>query len=176
MLDPKSQLTAPYKGAPVALGAAVRFPVVLVEASGALGALVAERCCPDETLERVLYFRSLMGEPYARFFNTVELLSMDGFSVARAVGEDEIFFEPSLVPYAIENISKIQYDLFVDNVVDYCCDRAEHFITSLFCNRAGFSVDAEGRLVPPPDYACAMDRFMASSTFVEPHEPIIKNG
>jgi len=158
------------------VGAADRFPVVLVEATGALGVLVAERRCPDETLERVLYFRSLMGQPYARFFETVELLTVDGFAVARTNAEDAIFFEPSSIPYVIENISKGQYERFVDDVVDHRCAQAEQFVTKLFSATEGFARDSDGRLVPPPDYANAMDQSIGSYPFVEPHEPTKKPG
>ena len=145
--------------------------MVLVEATGAIGALLAMRRCPDETLERVLYFRSLMGQPYARFFETVELLTIDGFYVARSDTEDALFLEPSSIPYAIENISKSQYDAFVNDVVHYRCARAELFITSLFFNTDGFGIDAEGNLVPPPKYANSMDHFLTNHGFVNPHEP-----
>ena len=159
----------------IAVGADEMFTVVLVETNGALGVLVAERRGPNETLERVLYFRSLMGEHYARFFETVELLAISGFSAARSVSEDAIFFEPSLIPYATENISRNQYECFVDDVVDYRCDRAELFITSLFSTTNGVSMDSEGRLAAPPNYANAMDQFMGDYSFVDPHQPINKN-
>jgi hypothetical protein len=176
MPEPKPQLGVPQVGSRIAIGAADRFPVVLIEVAGALGVLVAERRCPDETLERVLYFRALMGQPYARFFENVELLTLEGFSVAQAMTEDALFFEPSSIPYAIKNISEGQYEQFVDDVVAYRCERAERLISSLFVNAEGFSIDAEGRLKAPAGYANAMDHFLSHYNFVEPNEPSRQKG
>lgn len=174
MHDPEPQTEGPSKGSRIAIGMPESYPVVLVETSGALGVLVAERRCPDETLEKVLYFRVVMGKPHARFFETVELLRIDGFSVAQIAHEDAIFFDPSSIPYAIENISKSQYECFVNDVVDYQCARAEGFVTAIFSTSDGFAIDSEGKLAAPADYARAMDQFMGRYSFVEPHEPIIK--
>jgi hypothetical protein len=171
MPDSKPQLQVPHKDSLTATGAADRFRVVLIEATGALGVLVAERCCPNETLERVLYFRALMGEPHARFFESVQLLTIDGFSVARVTSGDALFFEPSAVPYAVGNMTESQYTEFVDNVVAYRCGRAEQLITSLFAQTPGFSLDPDRGLITPPDYATAMDHFVCSYPFVEPNEP-----
>ena len=176
MPEPQPQLGVPKVGSRVAIGAADRFPVVLIETTGALGVLVAERRCPHETLERVLYFRALMGQPYARFFETVELLTIEGFSVAQARAEDALFFEPSSIPYAIRNISKGQYEQFVDDVVAYRCECAEQLIARLFANEEGFSIDPGGRLKAPTDYANAMDHFLSHHNFVEPNEPSKQRG
>lgn len=169
--DSKPQLQVPHTGSRTATGAADRFRVVLIEATGALGVLVAEWCCPNEILERVLYFRALMGEPHARFFESVQLLTIDGFSVARVTGGDALFFEPSAVPYSVGNMTESQYKEFVDDVVAYRCGCAERLITSLFANAPGFSLDSDRRLIAPPDYANAMDHFLCGYPFVEPNEP-----
>lgn len=171
MPDPSPQLKIPKQGSRVAIGAADCFPIVLVEATGALGVLAAQRRCPDETLEKVLYFRLLMGQPYARFFDAVELLSIDGFFVARVLPEQALFFEPSTIPYAIKNLSKAQYEQFVDDVVTYRCDRVEELISTIFSVSPGFSLGANGKLRPPARYASGMDHFLAEHTFVEPNEP-----
>jgi hypothetical protein len=176
MPEPKPQLEIPRGGSRIAIGGADRFPVVLIEATSAIGVLVAERGCPGETLERVLYFRLLMGEPYARFFNTVELLTIDGYSVARVPTEDAIFFEPSSVPYVIKNISEAQYNQFVDDVVAYRSEGAEQLILSLFAVAEGFSIDSDQRLQAPADYASAMDHFLCDYSFVQPKEPSRRTG
>src|SRR5262245_35418548 len=140
MPEPKTQIEKPGSRVRVAIGAGDPFPVVLIEAHSALGVLVAKRCCPGEILEGVLYFRSLMGEPYARFFKTVELLTLDGFSVARVPGDEALFLEPSSRAYAVKNISEDEYEQFVDDVCAYRRERAEQFIAMLFANAEGFFI------------------------------------
>lgn len=155
----------------VAIGAAERFPIVLVEATGVTGVLVAERRCPDKTLERVVYFRSLMGQPYARFFEKVELVRIGDYYLARAIPDNAVFYEPSRIPYAVENITKEQYDDFVDNMTAYDCSRIERFVASAFSKSEGFSLDASGALNAPEDYSNGMLEFLATVRFVEPNEP-----
>lgn len=172
MPNPKPQLGVPRDGSRVAIGAASRFPIVLVECTGALGVLVAERCCTNETLKRVLYFRALMEQPYAKFFEGVELLTVDGFFVARVTSEDAVFYEPSSVPYAIENLTRLQYDQFVDDVVAYRTESIFQLVSIVFSRADGFSIDSGGRLTPPAEYANGMSQFLSKFTFVEPNEPI----
>jgi hypothetical protein len=179
MLIPKQQSQLGVlnsRGSLIAIGASSSFPVILIEVTGALGILVAERSCPDWTLERVLYFRLLMDQPYARFFETVELLNFEGFSVAQTKCSEALFFEPSTIPYSIRNISKNQYEQLVDDIIAYRVDRAEYEISHMFANEEGFSLDAKGHLKAPANYANAMDQFFSKYKFVEPHEPKWKKG
>jgi hypothetical protein len=151
-----------------AIGVGEECPVVLVEVSGALGVLIAQRRCPGEVLEEVLYFRALMGEPYALFVPRVELVTIDGFSVALASAEEGIFYEPSRVPYALKNIGAKQYSKFVDRIVAHDVKWVEKNLVRLFAGCPGFALNGKGKLRAPVDYASGMDHFMNSHSFIEP--------
>jgi hypothetical protein len=169
-MNPEPQGSKSIRKPMTAIGAGERFPVVLVEGSGALGALFAQHRCPGEILEDVLYFRALMEEPYALCLRSVELVTIDGFSVAQATFEKGIFYEPSLVPYAMRNISSEQYRGFVDRIVDRDVKWVEESLTRLFADAPGFGLDAKGKLVAPENYACGLDHFLDSHAFIEPKE------
>ena len=171
MQESKPERQPPRRAVRTAVGAGSRFPVVLVEASGVLGVLVAESQRSDSVFDDVLYFRSVLGTPFAQTYQTVELSNQDGFYVARVSGEREIFYEPSKIPYAIEVFTKSEFDDFVDDVVAYRTESAEAAITKLFGSSEGFSLSEQGQLVPPLDYAGGLDRFLLTSSFVEPRSP-----
>ena len=104
MQESKPERQPPRRAVRTAVGAGSRFPVVLVEASGVLGVLVAESQRSDSVFDDVLYFRSVLGTSFAQTYQTVELSNQDGFYVARVSGEREIFYEPSKIPYALSLI------------------------------------------------------------------------
>ena len=175
-MTPEPQTIRPVPKAITAIGAGEPCPVVLVEVSGALGALFALRRCPGEVLEQVLYFRALMGTPYACFLESVELVSMDGYTVARAMAEERIFYEPSRVPYAMVNISPEVYGQFVNHIVRHEVDWVEDNLVGLFARVPGFSIDAQANLVAPKGYALGFDHFADSQAFIEPKAATRKGG
>ena len=171
MQESKPERQPPKRSARTAIGAGARFPVVLIEASGVLGVLVAESQRSDSVFDDVLYFRTILGAPYAQTYKTVELSTKDGFYVAKVPGEPQIFYEPSKIPYAVEVFTRSEFNRFVDDVVGYRTKGAEVAITKLFGQSEGFSVNELGELIPPQEYAQGLDRFLLSSSFVEPKSP-----
>jgi len=152
----------------VAVGAAEVCPVVLVETAGALGVLIAQRRCPDERLEKVLYFRVLMDEPYAIFLPEAELRTMEGYSVVYVESQDGLIYEPSQVPYAIKNIRPAQYAQYVDRIVAQDAGWVVREIKDLFGKCEGFSLTTNGELTAPENYAMGFEHFAASHSFVMP--------
>jgi len=175
-MDTSPQSQRPAQKPAIAIGAGDLYPVVLIEVSGAIGALFAERRCPNETLEKVVYFRSLMGEPHALFLHSVELATLDGYFVAMEPREKGIFYEPSRRPYEIRNIAAEWYNQFVDHIVNHDAKWVEEKLSALFSGCPGFSMDAEGRLAAPEDYARGLDAFLGQYPFVEPKEAKGKTG
>lgn len=109
-----------------------------------------------------------MGEPYARFLDAVELVTIEGFSVARAVADGGIFYEPSRVAYEIKNIPPGQYGQFVDHIVGHDLPWVEREVAKLFQDCPGFSLTSEGKLIAPAGYANGLEQFVGSYPFVDP--------
>lgn len=156
------------RGVSLLAGAAELHPLVLVEASGALGILLAKRRCPGNRLEKVLYYRSVMGEPYIIFLDAVELLVLDGFNIARETSKGALIHDPSIMPYEITHLSADTQEAFIDHIAGHDTPWVEKTVASLFARTPGFSLSEDGRLLSPPDYGHGLEHFIGHHPFVDP--------
>jgi hypothetical protein len=96
--------------------------------------------------------------------------------VAQETKDKGLIYEPSLIPYQIKNISSDRYGQFVDHIVKYHVKWVEKELVRLFSGCPGFSVDSEGKLLSPENYASGFEHFMGSHSFIAPKEPNKRSG
>lgn len=167
-MTPHPPRRQPHRDLSVLVGACELFPVVLVEASSALGILLGKRRCPNDRLEEVLYFRFIMGEAYTIFLDAVDLDVLDGYSIACDAETGALIHDPSLLPYEVTHLTREIHKLFVDRILNHDNQWVERSIASLFEKRPGFSVGPDHRLICPPDYGHGFEHFMGTHAFIDP--------
>ena len=101
-----------------------------------------------------------MGEPHARFIESIELTEIDGYSVAGDCSDEAVVMEPSRIPYVVRNLSGFRYERFVDDVENFRCETVGRQNITVFAKSEEFRPDDEGELLGSQGHS-----------FVQPGEP-----